>query len=1054
MGVDLTLTAIRRDRFTAVVLVFAIAGGLAAYQSLPRAQDPTVTVREAGVVTLLPGASPERVELLITDPIEAAIQEIPAIDYVTSRSRTGVSVVAVRVRDEYVDMRPIWDTLRRKVGAVAPELPDGVIGPRVDDEFDGIFGIIVTVTGEGYSYAEVGDVADAVRDHLLRMDGVAQVDVLGAQAERIFVDYEPARLAELGLSPLQFRALLESVNAVVPGGEIHTDVERIALDPSGDFESLDDLRRTVVTLPGRSDLVALQDLASISRGYQDPPADRVYSSGMPALALAIMMRDGGDVIALGDRVRSELVGLQADYPIGIEFDIVWFQPQEVDTQVSTFIDNLLLAVGIVVGVLLLFMGLRSGLVVASLVPVTIVVALLVMSVFGIGIDQVSLAALTIALGMLVDNAIVMTESIVVQMGVGWRPTSAAVNSARELRMPLLVASLTTAAAFLPIFLAQSRTGEYTSALFTVVAITLLTSWILALTMTPLLCVRFLAPGRARDGGVDGAELSEAADFLALERAEITAAGEVYDGRFYRVYRTVLLAGLRHRVVALGVLVVVFLGALYAFRFVPVSFFPPSNQATFTAEYELPAGTSVYRTMDVVEEIDRFVAGELRADGPESPGVSNWITFVGSGGPRFYVSHSPELSSEEYAFAILNATSRTAITEVLIPRLEAFCRERFPDLRVTLRTLQVAGPFEAPVEVRLAGRNQETLFEAVADVKARLLAVPGVRNVTDDWGARSKKLAIDVDQSRARLAGVTNQDVAISLRTALSGLEATQYRAEGAVIPVTLRSTTGGGGPDPTALDGLMVHAQATGDAVPLLQVADPEMVWEPSTLRRRNRVRTVTVSSEVAPGVTPAEVVAQLRPWLDEQQAGWPPGIHYEIGGEVEMSVASNWSIIEKLPIGALIITLLLVGQFNSIRRAAIILLTIPLGLIGVVAGLLITGLPFGFMALLGTISLAGIVVNNAIVIIDRIGIESDRYGLDPRRALVGAAQRRFRPILLTTVTTVAGLVPLWVGGGPLWAPMVVPIIFGLLFAGVLTLGAVPILYAAFFRVRFDGFRY
>ena len=322
---------------------------------------------------------------------------------------------------------------------------------------------------------------------------------------------------------------------MVPGGEIHTDVERIALDPSGDFESLDNLRSTVVTLPGRSDLVALQDLASISRGYQDPPADRIYSSGMPALALAIMMRDGGDIIALGDRVRSELFGLQADYPIGIEFDIVWFQPQEVDTQVSTFIDNLLLAVGIVVGVLLLFMGLRSGLVVASLVPVAIVVALFVMSVFGIGIDQVSLAALTIALGMLVDNAIVMTESIVVQMGVGWRPTSAAVNSARELRMPLLVASLTTSAAFLPIFLAQSRTGEYTSALFTVVAITLLTSWILALTMTPLLCVRFLAPGRARDGGVDGDELSDAADFQALERAELTAAGELYDGRI--VYST-------------------------------------------------------------------------------------------------------------------------------------------------------------------------------------------------------------------------------------------------------------------------------------------------------------------------------------------------------------------------------------------------------------------------------------------------------------------------------------------------------------------------------------
>lgn len=376
-----------------------------------------------------------------------------------------------------------------------------------------------------------------------------------------------------------------------------------------------------------------------------------------------------------------------------------------------------------------------------------------------------------------------------------------------------------------------------------------------------------------------------------------------------------------------------------------------------------------------------------------------------------------------------------------------------DLRVTLRTLQIGTPFAAPVEVRLSGRDQEALFDVVDSVKARLRATRGARDVVDDWGPRSKKLVIDVDQPRARRAGVTNRDVAISLQAALSGFETTQYQEAGTRIPVLLRSSDAGVA-DPSMLDSLTVHAQATGRAVPLVQVADPELVWEPSTIRRRNRVRTVTVASDVDPGVTPSEVVAQLRPWLDAEQARWPPGSHYEFGGEEERSVAANRSVVANLPVAALVIALLLVGQFNSIRRAVIILLTIPLGLIGVVGGLLVAQSYFGFMTLLGIVGLAGIVINNAIVIIDRIGTEIGQYGLDPRRAIVGATQRRCRPIVLTMVTTVAGLIPLWIGGGPLWEPMAVSIIFGLLFATVLTLGVVPILYSVFFGVRFDGFEY
>ena len=1006
---DLTRAAIEKNRITAVALLLVLVGGLSAYRGMSRAEDPGFTIRTAQVLTRFPGASPERVERLVTDPIEAAIQELPEIDYVTSTSKTGVSIVMVNVREEFDDMRPVWDSLRRKVERVAPRLPEGVIGPQVNDEFGDVFGIVVTVTGEGYSYAELKQVGDEVRDELLRVPDVAKVELYGAQNERIFVDYDNARLAELGLSPLQLRSILDSANIIIPGGSIRTGVERIALEPTGNFETVTDLRRTVVTLPGQSEIVFLEDLATISRGYVDPPSSRVYSSGVPALALGIAMRDGGNIISLGRSVSREIDRLRAIYPIGVDFDAVAFQPTIVERKVQEFVTNLAQAIGIVLVVMLLFLGPRTGLVVAGLVPTTMIAALLVMSGLDIGLDQMSLAALIIALGMLVDNAIVMAESIMVQMAAGRPRVEAAVSSARELRRPLLISSLTTAAAFLPIALAQSTTGEYTAPLFAVITIALLASWLLALTMTPLLCVLFL-------------------------KVRPVAAGERFAGAFYRAYRGLLVGCLRHRALTLAAVGAIFLLAVMGFRLVPSIFFPPSDKPIFTAAFELPAGTSIERTIEVVEAVDRFIDTELRAS---DEGVTNWATFVGNGGPRFYLGHNPQPANPQFAFSLLNATSAAVITDELIPRLTVFCRERFPELEATFSPLQLGPPVRAPVQVRLSGRDPDRLFGIVDAVKAELRADPGAAAVTDDWGTRSKKLVVAVDQPRARRAGVTSQDVAISLQTALSGFETTQYREGETIIPVTLRSTLASR-TDVTKLDSLNVYAQTTGVAVPLLQVADASVVWEPSTIRRRDRLQTVTVSSELVPGSTAADVVARLRPWLEAEQAGWPVGYRYALGGEQESSASANRSIMEQLPVAGLLILLLLIGQFNSIRRTAIILMTIPLGLIGVVAGLHIAQSYVGFMTLLGIIALAGIIINNAIVLIDRIRIEIDDNGLSPPMAIVVAAQGRCRPILLTTATTVAGLLPLWFGGGPMWEPMAIAIIFGLLGATVLTLGVVP----------------
>ena len=1033
---DLTRAAIEKSRVTAILLLGLAIGGQSAYRGLSRADDPGFIVRHAQVVTGLPGASPDRIEHLITDVIEAAIQEIPEVEFIESTSKTGGSIVLVKARDEYDDMRSIWDNLRRKVGRVVPDLPDGIIGPSINDEFGDVFGIVVTLTGEGYSYAELKAVADQVRDELLRVEDVAKVEIYGAQSERIFVDYNNTRLAELGLAPLQLRSILENANIIIPGGDIRTGVERIALEPTGNFESLDELRRTVVTLPGNAEIVYLEDFVEISRGYADPPGELVYASGTPGLALALALREGGNMIALGERIDRELVRLRAAYPIGVEFDVAVFQPKIIDAKVQQFMASLQQSVLMVFGLVLVFLGLRTGLVVAMLVPMTISTSFLVMSVFGIGIDQISLASLIIALGMLVDNAIVMAESILVQMSQGRRPIDAAVDSARELRFPLLISSLTTSAAFLPIYLAKSVTGEYTAPLFKVVTIALVSSWVLALTMTPLLCVAFLTVKRI-------------------------SPSQRFDIRLYRSYRRVLLAGLRHRTASLLLVSGILILAYQGLRALPTIFFPPSDEAIFTAEYSLPNGTSIERTMEVVEEIDRFIARQLLADGGGGPtdpaasaaslshqGITNWATFVGKSCPRFYLAFQPKPPKPNYAISILNATSRSAITEEIIPALDAFCVESFPDLDVKLNPLQIGPPIDAPVEVRLSGYDLDLLFDMVDKVKARMREIEGVRNVTDDWGVRSKKLVVDVDQPRARRAGITNQDVAISLQTAVSGIETTRYRERNESIPVTLRSMPQSRN-DISRVESLNVYAQATGRAVPLRQVADAAVVWEPGAVHRRNRIRTVTVASDIAPGGTASEVVAQIRPWLEAEQEGWPVGFRFEFGGEEETSVQSNESIAEQMPIALMIIIGLLVFQFNSIRRATIVLLTIPFGLVGVVVGLLVAQSYFGFMTLLGVVALSGIIVNNAVVLLDRIRIEIEN-GVAPPRAIVEASQKRFRPIMLTTATTVSGLLPLWISGGSMWEPMVIAIVFGLVFATGVTLWVVPILYSILFRVRFQ----
>jgi len=1034
MAVNLTSFAIEKDRITLIAVVLILATGLSTYFSMPRDEDPGFLIRTALVQTSFPGASPARVEQLVTDRVETAVRQIPELKKVTSQSREGVSLVFVELRDEIFDLQPVWDNLRRKVEAISGDLPEGAIGPFVDDEFGDVFGILISVTGPGFSYRQLYDVAKQTRDELLFLPDAAKVEIYGAQEERVFLEFTNARLSEYNLSPSMLKDILSAQNIVSAGGSVVIERERISLEPTGNFENFEDLLQTTIALPSDGKLVPLRDLVDVRRGYIDPPSALRRSSGLRSLGLAVSMREGGNLIALGDQVKSRLAVLESSYPLGIELELSQFQPDIVRKKVADFESNLAQAVLIVAGVMLLTLGLRTGLVVASLVPTAMVFAIAVMGWLEIGLDQMSLAALIIALGMLVDNAIVMSESIMVQMAAGKKPAEAAVASSNELAISLLTSSLTTAAAFLPIYLAENASGEYTAPIFKVVTITLLCSWLVSLTLIPLLCVRFL-------------------------KVEAEPDKEAFGGPFYRRYASLLRAALKRPALSFLGMVGLLLIAIFAFRFIPNIFFPDNDRPLMVAELAFPYGTAIEHTDSVVRAIEEKIRAEFAVStlndegvaakdtGEESvDGIVDWVTYVGEGGPRFNLGYNAEQPASFVAAMLINANSRSAVSEIA-PQIEDWANGQFPDLKATVRPLQSGPASWPPIQIKVSGREIGPLFEIVDSIKQKLGSLEGTRLIDDDWGAQSKKLVVRIDQVRARRAGLTSQDVAVSLQSYLSGLDATEFREGEELIPITLRSSVRGR-TEIGDLESINVSSQSSGASVPLKQIADVEVVWEPGVIRRQDRLRTVTVEAAPKSGFTTAEINAQLGPWLDETSANWDYGYSWKFSGEFENSGEANSAIGDKLPIAGLTIALLLVMQFNSMRKPAIILLTIPFGLIGVAFGLLVARSYFGFMTLLGIISLSGIIINNAIVLLDRIQLEIEENGRAPYDAILEASQRRLRPILLTTATTAGGLIPLWLGGGPMFEPMAIAILFGLIFGTALTLGLVPILYSLFYRVQ------
>ncbi|MEM0997748.1 MAG: efflux RND transporter permease subunit [Bacteroidota bacterium] len=1022
---NLTRFALKNDRITLLALALIAILGLLSYNELARDSMPPFTVRTANVITTFPGAGPEKIEALITDKIETAAQEIPEVKYIASTSRTALSQVTVALKDDVPpeDLQAIWDRLRRKIDLIVDDFPDGTNEPEIKDEDIGVvYGIFVGLTSDGFENPELRDYADDLRNRIIQLDDAAKVEIGGIVDERIFIDYNDAELARLGLSSGQLTNTIAATNIVIPAGNITLAGEEVGLEPSGNLESVEDLENMLIPL-ANGESVRLKEIAVVRRAYITPREEIVRVNGFEGQALYVSLKENANIIELGRQVDQLLVEYNRTLPVGIEAIRLASQDAFVEGSVNDFVNNVIQSVIIVLLVMFAFMGVRMGLVVAALIPMTIICTIFMMDTFSIGLNQVSLAALIMALGLLVDNAIVMAESILVKMEKGVPKQEAAFQSGKELFTPLLISSLTTSAAFLAFFLAESTMGDIMGPLFSVISIALISSWLFTMTAIPMLSLAILKVKQKKKEENDGI-------FGVL-------------GKYYRV---LLLGSLHRRWLTVAVCVVGFGLAIFGMTFVPVIFMPDSDRNLVTLDMNLPLGTSIETTERQVDLLETFLRDSLMA-GDEVEGVIDWSTYIGKGPKSYDLGYNPGEQNSGYAHMLIN-TSTDQVNGELIRRLDNFCFFNLPDAQVKVKRLGTGGGASVPIQIRLAGDEAGDLFEVAAQIKRQLNAIPGTKNVDDNWGPRIKKFFVQVNEDKLRRNGLTNQDLAVSLRTVLAGTNVGEFREDNNSIPIVMQAK-GGGKLDYSTIESLSIFAQASGRNVPLAEVATLVPQWEYAKVLRRDLKRNLTVEASVNDGFTAAGIIEQLTSWMDETQADWPGDVTYELGGDDESRGDAMGAVMEKLPLAGFIIIMLLVIQFNSFRKSFIILATIPLGIIGVTFGLLITGEVYSFTSFLGVISLAGIVINDSIVLMDKIDIQINRYKKPPAEGIVQASVDKLRPVILTTLTTSLGLIPLWIGGGDMWRPMAVGMIFGLLFATFVILLFVPVLYALLFRVNY-----
>ncbi|SHH18202.1 Multidrug efflux pump subunit AcrB [Marisediminitalea aggregata] len=1003
-----------------MVTLILLLGGLIAFLNLGRLEDPQFTIKQAMVITVYPGASPTQVEEEVTYPIENAIQQLPYVDNIKSISTAGKSQITVEMKSIYRkdDLRGIWEEMRRKINDLTPSLPSGVYPPKIIDDFADVYGMLIAVTGDGYQYKDINDYVDFLKRELVLVDGVGKVSVQGEQEEQVFVEISRSKIVSLGISPSRISSLLVTQNQVSNAGKVKIGDEYIRINPTGEFESVEELENLLISQAGASERIYLGDVARVYRGYEEVPDNLIHYGGHRALLLGISFADGVNVVEVGERIQQRMQALEYMRPVGMDTDFIYNQPVEVDKSVHGFILNLAEAVGIVIVVLLLFMGIKSGLLIGLILLLTVLGTFIFMQQMDINLQRISLGALIIALGMLVDNAIVVTEGILIAMKRGLNKREAAAQVVSQNMWPLLGATVIAIIAFAPIGLSSDATGEFAGSLFWVLFVSLLLSWITAITLTPFFATLLFKD----DAKADSSELKDSED--------------IYKGVIFDVFSGILGFALRWRVLTVVTMVGLLVSAVIAFGQVKQAFFPPSTTPMFLVDVWHKAGTDI--------RVNAEKMGIIEAHMLEQDGVEEVTTTVGQGLPRFMLTYKTEKSYPTYAQLVIRMQDGESL-EAQLPKLRDYMETEHGEMFYKIKRLEIGPSTDAKIEARFSGPDPQVLRQLASEAKRVLESDPGARNIRDNWRQQTKVIRPVFNEAAARRVGISKADLDNLLLTSFSGAQIGVYRDGTDLLPIISR-------PPPeerlTAdnLENLQIFSSTAQQFIPITQIVRKfDVVWEDPIIMRRDRKRTLTVMADhdILGSETAAKLFSRVRGEIEAIPL--PVGYELEWGGEFEASTKAQKAIFGSLPVGYLIMFITTVLLFASARTAGIIWACIPLALIGVSYGLLMTGAPFGFMALLGFLSLSGMIIKNGIVLVEQVKLELEE-GKAPYSALFHATLSRVRPVCMAAITTILGMIPLLFDD--FFASMAVVIMFGLGFATLLTLVFVPVLYSLVFKIK------
>lgn len=1011
-GFNLSAWALKHRSVVLYLMLVAVIAGVLAYQKLGRAEDPSFVIKTMVVQARWPGATVEETLNQVTERLERTLQEVPKLDYLRSYTSAGQTTIFVNLLGSASaeEVPDIWYHVRKSVGDMAHSLPQGVIGPGFNDEFGDTFGIIFGFTSDGFTHRELRDYVENIRSELLHVPDVSKIEMLGAQDERIFVEFSMQELASLGIDRQQVLQALQTQNLVSPAGTIETGNEILSLRVSGAFRSEQDIAAVNLVVNGR--VLRLSDIASVRRGYADPPQPMFRVNGKPAIGLAIAMRDGGDILALGQNLKTRIHELVGDLPIGIDENLVADQAVTVHDAINEFMTSLVQAVLIILVVSFISLGVRAGAVVALSIPLTLAVVFAVMQITNIDMQRISLGALIIALALMVDDAMTTTDAMLTRLTAGDSKMQAASFAFRTYAIAMLAGTLVTIAGFVPVGFARSSAGEYTFSLFAVVTIALLISWLVAVLFAPLLGVAAL----------------KAPDKAAVEKArQKEAAG----GGVIGLYRGFLTLALKARWVTIVLAIAAFVLSVLAMPLIPRQFFPASDRPELLVDLQLPQNASIYASEDVVERFEAVLKGD--------PDIERYSTYVGRGAIRFYLPLDVKLPNPFFSQLVIVAKDVEG-RERLRSRLEKVLQDQFPNLVARISPLELGPPVGWPVQYRVTGPDLEQVRAIALKLGAVVASNPLAEHVNYDWFEPTREVRMRVDQDQARLLGLSTAGLAGVLNTVMSGTPVTQVRDDIYLVNVVARATD----EERVSLANLanLQVPLPSGRTVPLSQLATFEYTQDYPVVWRRDRVPTLTVQADVARGQLPETVVAGLEPKIDALRATLPAGYRIDIGGTVEESAQSQASVVAVVPVMLLIMFTVLMFQLKSFSRLVLVLSVAPLGLIGVVGALLASGRPLGFVAILGILALIGMITKNAVILIGQI--EAERAaGLKVWDAVINASSARFRPIMLTAVSTVLGMIP--IAPTVFWGPMAFAIMGGLLVGTVLTLIFLPAVYVAWF---------